>query len=260
MKIQHRYTTNLSIDTKLKFKSLGLNVDEGLVTVVVDESNERWPEIHSLMQNLGAVDIVGTKFTSSELLRSNHLAIFPSWHNGYPQPEVSYLQTTFDLNEYCTICGIGKRQKAPFVIKNEPVWNNRILFSLFWVFDEIFVNNDYYHNTISPLGIDCRDVIIKKSNSTSSSVVQLVIPEVNIPLENINTKRVECPNCNRVKYYPHTRGYFPRLADSVNIPIFKTLEYFGSGAAADKRIIVNSQVRDLLMDANAKVTFYPCRV
>jgi len=122
MQVIHRVTISTTPQIRKELAALGLAVGEGFVTFEVDESNPAWSEISTWISRSGAVDVVSTKFTTTEMNAASWFALAPTWHCGYPQPEDEYLEVTYDLSAYCPSCGIGAVQRAPFRMKGEPRW------------------------------------------------------------------------------------------------------------------------------------------
>jgi hypothetical protein len=90
------------------------------------------------------------------------------------------------------------------------------------------------------------------------TVVQLVVEkEVGIVTGGLVSER--CPKCDRVKYPPVTRGFFPAITTArPTRAIVKTREYFGSGAAAHKRVLVSQEVARAMVTAQVRgASFWP---
>lgn len=257
MKIEHRIGLNVGWREKDILKSYGIILEEGFQTFIVDESNQYWEEISRLIKVWKASDVVQTRFTKSELETADYLALYPKWLNDFPQPEESYLNESYDLKTYCSSCGVGKVQKSSIRIKGEPKWGKNLLFSLNWIFDEVFVERGFYSRFLKPLGIESREVVVHKRNSISESTVQLVLPVTEASLNLDQYPFLKCAECDSIKYLPINKGFFPPFNQPVEYPIFKSKEYFGSGASADQRIFVGSKLRDVLISNKANVTLYP---
>ncbi len=190
-----------------------------------------------------AVDIVSTHFSKEELAAARWLALEPSWHHGYPQPDegrFGYREVTCEVADFCEQCGIGLRQKAPFRMKSEPKWGRNGILQLHWVFDEFFVRPEVWSTVFHPNGVGCRPVLDAKG-AELKTVVQLVIQEeVDVVVEDLATEH--CAHCGRVKSLPVTRGAFPPLANEPSARMAKTREYFGSGASAHRGVLVSQEV------------------
>jgi hypothetical protein len=122
----------------------------------IDETHPAWGQVRELMAKSNAGDIVQTRFTTKELNEAEYLQMTPDWHYGYPQPERKhgFLAATYDLSDYCSACGIGRRQNAPFQMKGEPKWGKRQILQLNWVFDEFFVYPAVWESVFEPFGLE----------------------------------------------------------------------------------------------------------
>jgi hypothetical protein len=126
-----------------------------------------------------------------------------------------------------------------------------------WVFDEFFVARDVWSAVFEPLGIDCWPVIFASTGEVLQSVVQLKIDvQVDLKLHEENT--MTCSHCNRSKRLLDLKGFCPEPS-KIPVPIFKSSQYFGSGGAAFKRVIVSSSLRQEIKDKGLRgLDFYPC--
>jgi hypothetical protein len=188
------------------------------------------------------VDFITTRFSDYELANAHWLELVPDWHDGYPQPDeldFGYRDATYDLTHFCDRCGVGMRQKAPFQMKREPKWGKRGILQLNWMFDEFFVQPDVWTTVFKPHGVESRSVL-NISGAMLKTVVQLVTnDEVGIVTKGLTTEETVCTKCGRTKYLPVKRGPFPALRSEPSAAMLKTKEYFGSGAAAAKRVLIS---------------------
>jgi hypothetical protein len=248
MQIIHRISISSTPTIRRELAALGIVVaDRGFISFEIDEANELWHALEPWIVRRMAVDFVTAKFSERELAGSKWLELIPDWHHGYPQPsedEFGYREVTYDLTEYCAKCGVGMKQKASFQMKAEPKWGRNGILQLNWVLDEYFVTPEVWTTIFKPNGIDCRPVM-KQRGVELKTVVQLVVDnEVGILTDGLPSER--CSRCGRVKYLPVTRGPFPALAAEPLRAMVKTSEYFGSGAAADERVVVSRKLAGAL--------------
>lgn len=213
-------------------------------TFDIKEDDPRWPAISRLVRPLDMLDIVSTEFTRGELMASKCCAVSSGWHEGYPQPEGdgSYLTKAYDIDNYCEACGIGLEQKAPFRMKGEPKWGNRSFLSLNWIYDELFTTPEIWKSVFEPIGVERLPVWRPVKDKPLDHCVQLVIkPEVelNIP----DGHRLElCKSCGRVRYAYFERGPCPGPIVSRLPPLFKSVQYFGSGHSSHKQVMVSAEL------------------
>jgi hypothetical protein len=206
----------------------------------VAEDDPQWQKVQPLLKKYQLVDIPLTKFTDSELCNARHLAMGPSWHHGYPQPEddFGYKRITYDLTDYCERCGIGAKQTSPFRMKKAPIWGRHSILQINWLFDEFFVKPDVWKDIFEPLGTKCRPVLLHRTGHELDSIVQLDIPHL-VPLlmdkEGYGFDR--CMSCDRKKY-KHVTGFFPS-PQATDFSLFKSAQHFGSGASARRAVLLS---------------------
>ena len=262
MKIIHHIAGNWDKKQVEALRKHGVSVQEGVDRVVLDESDERYRKIKPLVESWRVLDAVGTEFSAEDFKSASGFIILADWQWGYPQPEddFGYLEVTYDTSKYCSVCGAGLTQKAPFHIKKEPKWGKKLAFILFWVLDEIFVHVDAYDRVFKPLGIQSWPVLIYKKNTIAQTVVQLVIPDSTVPLELDGYAAESCTKCGRKRYLPITRGFFPPFRNGA-IPgrVAKTQEYYGSGASASKWIYASREAYSVIKKEKLAMSFWPVK-
>ncbi|EJL64497.1 hypothetical protein [Flavobacterium sp. CF136] len=188
------------------------------------------------------------EFTKQEIKESLLSVKKTAFSHGYPMPDMDfgYKELTYDLSDYCPSCGIGFKQKDAFRLKNVPPAGKKQIFSLGWVFDELFVEKTVYEEIFKPLGIKCREVLKYKKDTPFENTVQLVLEETQEKLNLEGYPTEICNVCERTKYLAMPQGFYPMPKDII-APIFKSHEYFGSGALAFKRIFVEKELREKLV-------------
>ena len=264
MEIFYKYFLNIDIDLQKEIANCGLNIELGLKSLIISHNDERFQRIYNLMSDMGEVEQISTEFTKSEIGNAEYLQLNPSWHCGYPMPDNDngYYEMTFDLSVYCPKCGVGLKQKAPFRMKKEPNWGKKHITQLYWVYDEYFVKPEIWENIFKPLGIGKIPVLHYKTEKELETVVQLKVDKIASSelLINSDQKRNTCESCGRLKYYPYVRGFYPKFGEDVDpsIHMIKTKEYWGSGASADRSIIVSHELYHLINENKIKgVSFTP---
>lgn len=260
MNITHRVSVFITPEMRTELSRFGISVNEGFSTFEVDESHAFWASLENWIYKYQAVDVVRTKFSKKEINAASWFEVIPDWHHGYPQPDednFGYLQHTFDLSEYCECCGIGAKQEAPFQMKAEPKWGKKDILQLNWVFDEFFAKPEIWKKYFEPYDVPFYKVTDKKGEILKT-VVQLTYmpPKVDIVVDGLDALHCEC--CGRTKFLPTTKGLFPALASTPTAHLVKTNQYFGTGAAAHRRVLVSSAIAmALISDKVRGVTFRP---
>ena len=187
-------------------------------------------------------------FSDEDKINSDYLMTQATWHYGYPQPEDYYLEACYDLLNYCSECGIGKQQINPLRFSKEPKWGRRHFLQLNWILDEYFVPPQVYNSWFKNLNIGFKNVINHKSNIILENTYQLDIPTVECDLLVDSFVLDVCKKCFRKKYRPIFVGKYPALKQKTQLPIFKSKEFFGSGARAYNLIYINNYLYKKMID------------
>ena len=248
MQVIHRMSFNRDKNIEGKLKDLGVALEFGgdiLTTFEAAETDPRWVAIQEVVKKAKPADFVHTEFTRDEIEKAHFLMMRPAWISGYPMPDMDfgYRQMTYDLADYCSHCGIGFVQKAPFRMRGEPKWGKRHVLMLNWVFDEFFLRPEAWEHVFREYGVQCTPVLNHKTGRPLETVVQLRIEALaTTPLRMGGVPCETCPVCHRTKFLPHRRGYVPAFAAKQDTDIFKTQEYFGSGASGHHEVIISSRL------------------
>lgn len=247
--------TKKQIDVLGKY---GLKVSEGFDCFNVEE-NEQYVELKNYFDQWGIFDVRFFEYSKHEILNAKYCIVSGCNVGGYPMPDgdFGYIELTYDTSNYCDKCGSGAVQKDSFRLKNVP---KHIIFQLTWVYDELFVNIDVYYRIFKPLGITYKDVSLVKGDKKIDSVVQLIIPEITELLNLSDYRSQTCSNCGQVKYEAQAQGFFP-IQENPLPHIYKSKEYFGDGAAANKKIFISAELRDVLIKEKIMKYqwFTPCK-
>jgi hypothetical protein len=247
MRIMHHVYIEADDKTRREFDRLGLKVEfsdgGGIVrdhfVFDIAESDPSWPHVQKWISNRSHFESVSPSFSEAEVVAARWLQLDSDWHHGYPQPEddFGYLDVTYDLSAYCSTCGFGAVQKAPFRMRREPRWGRRGILQLNWVFDEFFVTPDVWATVFEPHGIAGKPVL-KRGGALLQTVVQLdVVEEVSIRTAGLDGE--VCAVCARFKFLPIRRGPLPELVEEPSGHMAKTRESFGSGASAHQAIVLS---------------------
>lgn len=267
MRIVHHIGLRIDSDQqRAEWRDAGIELPSGvrlprggvIASFEIIEDDPRWGGVALLAKRFKAIDFVSTKFSSTELDGARFLGMLASGHFGYPEPSDNngYLHQTFDLAGHCMGCGIGKKQTAPFRLRKVPALGNKVL-QLNWIFDEFFVKSDVWAAIFQPLGIGCRPVVLNKTGVEIDSVVQLEISQsFDVKLGGQDAQ--ECARCGRKKYRYVLRGPYPE-PQGADAMIFKSSQYFGSGAGAFRLVFVSKVLYGKMKDVRLKgVVYYPC--
>lgn len=267
MEIIHHFWFRISgEDEKREFLNAGIQLksatqipDGSLMTSLdIAESDPRCAEVVRLAATFKAIETISTRFTPSECDSAKYLGVVANSHRDYPQPSADkgHASATFDFANFCNRCGVGRRQVRPFHIKAVRKLHDSMI-QLNWVFDEYFVAPEVWAGVFKPMGIGYRPVLKEKTGSEMDSIVQLDIDRC-VDLKLREDEDEKCSDCGRRKRAAFLRGYFPEPVGT-DAPMFKSKEYFGSGAGAFKLVFVSNPMYRRIRDASLRgVNFYPC--
>lgn len=238
----------------------------GICVCKIDEEDARWGRLNSFINyseenRRASGHTIITEFTKKEQNAAHYLEVSSKWHHGYPEPSdtMDYLELTYNLDDYCAVCGVGKHQKAPFRFKKSPVWGQKNILQLYWIYDEYFVKPEIWQDLFEPFGIGCRPVVLDKSDKVLDAVVQLDLNEL-VDLDGFgDAPFVECNSCGRIKYLPITRGYKPAPVSFPAKAMFRSNQFFGSGASAHRMVLVSNEIFVKAESLKLKgVSYMPC--
>ncbi len=259
MKITHNIALSVSNREQSAFKKIGVDLPLGFTSFKIAEDDGRWSNVAVLARKFQAVDTAATDFSAAEINAAEYLGMEPAWHSGYPEPDDGgYLEATYDLSHYCRVCGIEKTQVAAFRMKRSPVWGKKSILQLNWVFDEYFVTPSAWLSVFKPFGLDRKPVLLDRTGEILDSVVEL---DASARHELSYDGDFEiCKACGAKKYLPPIRGFYP-LAKSVgDESIYKSEQYFGSGASANRRVFISAELYKAIVGAGLKgAEFIPCK-
>ncbi|TBW51303.1 hypothetical protein EZI54_17440 [Marinobacter halodurans] len=194
---------------------------------------------------------------------------------GYPQPEDTYLEETYDLAAGCPTCGIGKALRNAFRFRSEPKAKHSQFLGLNWVFDEVFVRDAVKH-VFEEQGVTGVAFTRPVRHSTGEPLetvyhlrVSVILPPALRP-DQLDTETCEMPKdpatvkfltanssrlvrgpfCGAVKFnYPQENdGQITMPASAfVSAPdIVRMNEWFGSGGSAGRPVLVSQRVKDIV--------------
>ena len=261
MQVIHHIALRFDEQKKAEFLEAGVELKSGAImtSFEIAEDDPRWQKVELLTRKFRVFDTTSTRFTEVELGEARFLGMLATGSHGYPEPSDNngYLSATFDLTDYCKTCGIGARQVAPFRLKKIPHLGKSVL-QLNWVLDEFFVATDIWKTVFEPSGIGCRTVVWHKTGATIDSTVQLQIFGISDLKLDADANFETCPECGQKKYRLSLKGVLPQPSDT-DEAIFKSSQYFGSGAQAFRLVMVSNSLYRRMKDARIRgINFYPC--
>lgn len=230
---------------------------------------EDHPNFHELKQEINRFDIepqIGTIYEKADLDQAEWFIISTGEYQ-YPQPEkdFGYLEATFNLDNHCRLCGIGKVQNAPFRLKFEPKQYNNQFWGLHWEFEPLFLRQEAKNllEKAQMQGIRFTRPVLHKKNAVIEGFYQLHIDTIlNEGFDNYNTKPISCKShneeggnpdkagryCGRIKFHhPLVGGYlFNKKIFNTDFDVVNSFEYFGSGGNANRLQIVSKRFKQIV--------------
>lgn len=224
-----------------------------------DDSSMHWNTFLTTARELGGDPKITPTFSQVEVSAAEWCLWGAQWHHGYPQPEQTYKETTYDLTAACPDCCSGFRQIEPYRMRTEPRWGRRSILQMFWVYDAWFVTPDAYRSVFQPFGIASGEVL-RKSGRLLETVVQLVVDEV-VPLREFRTSGELCVTCGEFKLHARLTDFAPPPAVMPSGPIALSETWYGSGGLAFRETLLRHDLVAAIQNAGLRgAEFYPCRI
>ncbi|PVD49317.1 hypothetical protein DC498_25660 [Terrimonas sp.] len=210
--------------------------------------------------------VIGTEYEKADIKNAEWYIVNTGEYQ-YPQPEddFAYLKATFNLDDYCHLCGIGKLQNAAYRLKTTPKQPNNQFWGLHWDFDAIFVRQEAKNilDREGIKGIKFSNPVIHRTNVPIEGFYQLHIDTIlSNGFDCYNTKTITCKInneenlntdktsqcCGRIKFHhPMIGGYlFDKSIFDTKFDIVNCCEYFGSGGSANRLQIVSKKFKDIV--------------
>lgn len=200
-------------------------------------------------------------YTKNDLNDASWLTIRAKWRAEYPQPEdnFEYKKISYNVLNYCDVCGCGLSQQNNFRLKNTPLWGKRNFLMLNWLHDELFTTDVVAQELRRSdlLGFSIRNVdhykTVKHLPNTNQIQVMSYLQDNMIFEEGDIAQKIKCTKCGFVKLIRSGTGLirFPDDAlRNVNSDIVKTSEKFGDGFDCFSLILVSRKFFDFLKKNN----------
>jgi hypothetical protein len=268
MKIRYRFTFVWDESRGSKLAALGLKVLApaeprpevgGIAVSHAVEGDPGWSEACHLIRSWKGMTTVTTEFTPAEFAGADHCALHVVHASGYPQPEqdFSFRERAYDLSNWCSKCGEGAVQVAPFRIKRSLKWGRNAFLKLHWVEEACFVQTSVWAEHLASLGI-ARLPVEDSRGEVLDDVVQLD-PGPALPLSLEEEEGIRCGRCGRVRYPWHERGFFPAPVLSPEVPLFHSAQRFGVEHQSANAIVVSATVAAAIKGAGLRgAELWPC--
>jgi hypothetical protein len=220
----------------------------------------------------------------------NWYLIGTTGHFGYPQPEDTYTEETYDPTVGCPTCNIGKKLRSAFRLRSEPKAKHSQFLGLNWVFDEVFVRDVVKHvfEEQGITGVEFTRPVKHKTSEPLKTIYHMQVGTV-LPLavqtDELKKERCEMPTdpamlkfltaiksslvrgpfCGAVKFnYPQREDVPIAMAASafVSAPdVMRMNEWFGSGGSAGRPVLISQRVKDIVDGMKWRgLTFSPVKI
>lgn len=217
------------------------------------ESNPHW----SCMNRIADMDYLEsysyTVFTKKELQEASWLRIRSKWEFAYPQPERKdgYREGVFAPG-YCPDCS-SATQIGSFRIKKAPKWGRRNFAMLYWVGDELFINDrvkDVFQKE-GITGVDYLPVMNKKGSEALPDIHQILFTTIlknGLVINEGITETCTCMYCGVEKHLASQRNILTyRKEVFENAPDFvKSGELFGAGHYSARQMFISRHAYQVL--------------
>ena len=281
MRIQHRYLSfekderllkalgQLSIQYKVDERDFGEERHLYILEFFLYEDNPRFSMMKEALREFDIDAQVGTVYDKEDIAKANWFYVTAGEYQ-YPQPEsdFGYLKATFNLDQYCQNCGIGKVQNAPFRLRTMPKQPNNQFWGLHWEHDAVFIRSMAKRTLESERveGISFSKPVLHKKGLEVDDMWQIHIQTgIGAGVDRYNLQEETCEYisgeennklravklihyCGRTKYnFPKRGGIILDESRFQGAPdIVRSTEWFGSGGMAFQLPIVSKRVKQII--------------
>ena len=230
----------------------------GLIYLDIYESDPAWPELAKALEKWQAVDRYDTIFTEEEILAAEWVRLVPVYEKEYLKPgNLAWRDYLYEGR--CPYCGTGKQQKAPVRLSKEPKRPPKYVVSpiaSYLVLCSPEMVAEMEEARIQ--GYEVWPVLEHRTGKPFAHTVQIYVREVANPglIRTEGLRPTHCEVCGRTKYHPHMRGmmYLRRevFEGKEGVDILHSYEWFGSGHAAYREIIISNRFARLILEKGWK--------
>lgn len=230
----------------------------GSVHFDISESDPVWPRLRESLERWPVSDVYDTLFTEEEILAAEWVRLVPVYEKEYLKPG-NLAWRDYLFKGRCPNCGAGRQQKAPIRLSKEP--ERPLKYVVSPIASYFMLCSPEMIAEMEDAGIkgyEVWPVLQHRTSEPFAHTVQVYIPEVANPglmwAEGLSP--THCEVCGRTKYRPHMRGvmYFRQGAfeGKEGIDILLSYEWFGSGRAAYREIIISNRLARLILEKSWK--------
>ena len=241
-------------DYNLRYPNVPNPLISNILELDVMLNDPRLPAVKDLAVRFNLLSTYVTKFSEEDYSLATWFEVSPLSWLGYPKPESDWENATYDLEypDYCTTCGRGSHQIAPFRFSSSHRGGKTIsFFHPGWVYDELFVRVAVWRvlEECGITGIESFPVLQAGSKKPFDDIVQIKIAKMlGTALTNADDfAPTICTDCGLSKLAPFPRVKKLSAQAFHNQPDFvKSFEWFGSGREARRLILVSRRFAELV--------------
>lgn len=220
----------------------------------VSESSDIWPDVKAYMGD--EPHFVNTFFSDGERLAADW-CILRGMGPIRPTEPVGGNWSPEYYKGKCSVCGSGWTQIAPFHLKSEPKLGQNAFGSFASAAYELFAIDEVFRTFESEgiRGVDSWPVLVGKDRHIAAGLKQLLVKNVVGPalaeelVEHERFRSSACSACGPTSYLFYSRGMLPLRRSSLrsDVDFQMTYEWFGSGRAARREILVSRRVVEVIL-------------
>ncbi len=223
-------------------------------TAEICENDPRWPELKPYIE--GRLNFIGTRFSDEERLSAEWCILRGSGIVRPNAPIGGYWNRSY-YEGFCRVCGSGWTQVTPFTLSKEPKPGRNAFVSFGSAF-ELFATSQVLERLESEgiHGVGVWPIWYGKEGHASNRVKQLRVESLADPaiaddlVEHEHYRWTDCIGCGRRWHIFYNRGMLPlrRSGLRTGVDFQMTNEWFGSGRAARREILVSNRVVRLILE------------
>lgn len=219
----------------------------------LSEDSSLWPELKAYSGD--EPHFVNTFFSDAERLAAEWCILRGAGLIRPIEPVGGYGSREYYKGR-CSACGSGWTEIAPFHVAKEPKLG-RNAFGSFGSAYELFAIDEVFRTFESEgiRGVDSWPILVGKDRHPGAGVRQLLVKNVAAPalaeelVEHERFRSSGCSACGPISYLFCSRGMLPlrRSALRSDVDFQMTNEWFGSGRAARREILVSRRVVEVIL-------------
>lgn len=232
-----------------------IKYSEGLLLIFeISQDRADFKDIEKFLDTRnGKVIQIRLEYSKKELNKAKYLRLWLRKYSGYPQPETinvknSYINYTYDITNFCPICGSGLIQRDSFYLKKSFNIEKVRIGGVYWVYDTFFITNELRDLFVKEGFSEIEFLPVKniKTKQIIDNIVQLKINPVFPQKLKYNVKNViVCKACNQKKDLKKDDAEIfasKEIIKDLDKDFYLSQECTGDGLLCCKRVIISNRV------------------